>query len=131
MIGVSVIAHRTLSRAEKEFKESKWVRTTQAVVIKKEAFRCEQRVCLYPGSHGDDLEMKQGEVQRRVYYQIENFDQVTEPRRGLAIAAEKDRVRSSYADEWSDRVEPGSKLQVRYQCFSDGRIEIVSVEPKT
>jgi hypothetical protein len=77
--------------------------------------------------------MKSGQTQQRVYYQIDNFDQVNESRRSKALQAEKELVqmygpRSTYAVDWYDRVQPGSKLQVHYQCFSDGRIEIVGID---
>jgi len=87
IVGLGFLGYRALDRAEKEFKESKWVRTTR-----KEPFRCEERACFYTIGYGDRVEMKQGESQQRVYYQIENFDQVDEPRRSRAVEAEKNRV---------------------------------------
>jgi hypothetical protein len=69
-----------------------------------------------------------------IYYQIDNFDEVSESRSDKALQAEQGLVqmcgpRSTYSVDWFDRVQPGSKLHVRYQCFSDGQIEIVGVEP--
>jgi len=130
VLAVSVV--RYLDRAEKEFKESKWVRTTSGTVLRKEVFVCREPTCFYLG-YGKRAEMKGGESQQRVYYQIDNFDQVSEPRRQNAVEAEKALVkmygpRSTSSVNWFDRVAPRSKLQVRYQCFSDGQIEIVGVE---
>jgi hypothetical protein len=130
---LALMSYRALDRAEKEFKESKWVRTTSGTVLGKEVFVCREPTCFYLG-YGKGAEMKGGESQQRVYYQIDNFDQVNESRRGKAWLAEKGLVqmygpRSTYSVDWFDRVQTGSKLQVRYQCFSDGQIEIVGVEP--
>ena len=135
VLGLGVFAYRALDRADKEFKESKWVRTTSATVIRKEPFRCEEQSCFYTSGYGDRVQMKQGETQQRVYYQIENFDQVDEPRRSRAVEAEKDRVRQfgprfSYSNAWYDQVEPGTKLYVRYRCLSDGQIQVWGVDPK-
>ncbi|HLE64368.1 MAG TPA: hypothetical protein VI750_14550 [Pyrinomonadaceae bacterium] len=71
----------------------------------------------------------------RVYYQIDNFDRLPEPRRSRATEAESIRLRQSGPRsrgpiEWFDRVEPGSKICVRYQCFSDGQLEVVGVNIK-
>jgi hypothetical protein len=135
IFGLGLFAYRALEKADKEFKESKWVRTTLATVIRKEPFRCEEKACFYTSGYGDRVEMKQGESQQRVYYQIENFDQVDEPRRSRVAQAEKDRVRQfgprfSYADDWYAQVEPGAKLYVRYRCFSDGEIQVWGVDTK-
>jgi hypothetical protein len=128
-----VLVLRYLDRAEKEFKESKGVRTTSGTVLRKEVFVCREPTCFYLG-YGRGAEMKVGESQQRVYYQIDNFDQVSESRRSKALESERGLVqmygpRSTYAVNWFDWVQTGSKLQVRYQCFSDGQIEIAGVEP--
>lgn len=135
VLGLGFFAYRELKRAEKEFMESKWVRTTLATVIRKEQFRCEETICFYTNGYGDRVEMKQGESQQRIYYQIENFDQVDEPRRSRVVQAEKDRVREfgprfSYADDWYAEVEPGAKVYVRYRCFRDGQIQVWGVDSK-
>ena len=123
-----------LNEAEKEFKESKWVRTTSGRVLRKELFRCNQPTCEYIG-YGGRAEIKNGETQKRVYFQIDNFDQVDDARRTKAVEKEKELVRiygarATSEVNWYDRVKPGDKLTVRYQCFSDGRIELVGVEAK-
>jgi hypothetical protein len=132
---LALVAYRALDQAEKEFRESKWVRTTSGTVLRKELFVCREPTCFYLG-YGKRAEMKSGESQQRVYYQIDNFDQVSESRRSKALESEKGLIqlygpRSTYAVNWFDRVQQGSKLQVRYQCFSDGQIEIVGVDPRT
>jgi hypothetical protein len=101
----------------------------------KESFRCEEKSCLYTSGYGDRVEMRQGESQQRIYYRIENFHQVDDPRRSRAMEAEKKRVQESgprftYAEDWYDKVEPGEKVYVLYRCFSDGQIQVWRVDIK-
>ena len=68
-----------------------------------------------------------------VYYQIDNFDTLPEPRRSRAIEAEKERLlysgpRSYHSVDWYDSVGVGVSVYVHYQCFSDGTLEIVNVD---
>jgi len=109
------------------------VRTTSGTVLGKEVFVCREPACFYLG-YGKRTEMKGGESQQRIYYQIDNFDQVRESGRGKVLQAEKGLVqmygpRTTDAVGWYDRVQPGSKVQVRYQCLNDSQIEIVGVDP--
>lgn len=109
LIGLGYLGYRELDRQWQEMLQSKWVRTSPATVVRKD--------------------------QGRVYYQIDNFDNLPEPRRSRASEAEADRLRESgprytYSVDWYDRVEVGSKIYVRYQCFSDGRLEIVGEDTK-
>src|SRR4051794_36753968 len=78
---------------------------TQATVIRKEHFQCNDPTCVYTSGYGDHVELKRGHTQDRVYYQIDNFDSVREPRRSCATQVEKDRVekfgvRFTYANDW-------------------------------
>lgn len=71
----------------------------------------------------------------RVYYHIDNFDRLPEPRRSRAMEVEMIRLQNSAPlsrgpVDWYDRVEPGVKICVRYQCFSNGQLEIVGVNIK-
>jgi hypothetical protein len=109
MTALGYVGYRELDRQWKEMLESKWVRTSPATVLRK--------------------------TEGRVYYQIGNFDNLPEPRRSRASESELNRMRASgprytYSVNWYDRVEAGSKIYVRYQCFSDGRLEIVGEDTK-
>ena len=75
------------------------------------------------------------EADGQVYYHIDNFDRLPEPRRSRAMAVELIRSQnsaplSSGPVDWYDRVYPESKICVRYQCFSNGQLEIVGVNIK-
>ena len=107
LTAVGYLSYREFDRQWEEMRESKWVRTSPATVLRK--------------SNG------------RVYYQIDNFDNLPEPRRSRASELEVRRMRDSgprftYSVDWYDRVEPGSRIYVRYQCFSDGKLEIVGTD---
>ncbi len=86
--------------------ESKWVRTSAGTVVAKTA--------------------------QRVFYQIDNFDNLPEPRRSHATEKEAQLIkrsgpRSTYASDLEQKVDVGSRIYVRYQCFSDGDLIIVGV----
>jgi hypothetical protein len=109
ILGLGFVGYRALDRQWQEMLESKWVRTSPATVVRKD--------------------------QGRVYYHIDNFDNLPEPRRTRASESEQNRLRDSnprytYSVDWYDRVEAGAKIYVRYQCFSDGHLEIVGVDTK-
>jgi hypothetical protein len=113
----------------REMVESKGINTTEATVLRKEHFRCDDAPCVYTSGYGDRVEMKRGETKDRVYYQIINFDNLEEPRRSRAVRAENDRVQKSgdrftYANDWYGNVGPGTKLYIRFRCFSNGEIQI-------
>jgi hypothetical protein len=82
------------------------------------------------------MEMKNGESQKRIYFEIDNFNQVDQTRRANALQRERELARlygprSTYSVDWYEHVKPGDKLLVRYQCLtSDGQIEIVGIEPQ-
>ena len=107
VIGVGYVGYRELDRRWQEMLESKLVRTSPATVLRK--------------SEG------------RVYYQIDNFDNLREPRRTRASEAEAKRLRNlgprfTYSVKWYDLVEPGTRIYVHYQCFSDGDLIIVGTD---
>jgi hypothetical protein len=107
LVGAGYLGYRELDRRWQEMLQSKLVHTSPATVVRK--------------SDG------------RVYYQIDSFDDLSEPRRTRATESEANRLRTrgpryTYSVDWYDRVEPGSKVYARYQCFSDGDLIIVGVD---
>jgi hypothetical protein len=107
LITLGYLGYRELDRRWQEMIQSKLVHTSPATVVRK--------------SDG------------RVYYQIDNFDNLSEPRRTRATESETNRLRTTgprytYAVDWYDRVQSGSKVYARYQCFSDGDLIIVGVD---
>ena len=109
IVGLGFVGYRELERQQQDMLQSKWVRTSPATVVRKTG--------------------------GRVYYQIVDFDNVPEPRRSHASDWEARRLRDfgqryTYSVDWYDRVEPGATIYVRFQCFSNGSLEIVGVDTK-
>ena len=109
VVAVGYLGYREVDRRWQAMIESKLVHTSPATVVRK--------------SDG------------RVYYHIDSFDNLPEPRRTRAAESETRRLRDSgprytYSVDWYDRVEPGGQIYARYQCFSDGDLLIVGVDPK-
>jgi hypothetical protein len=133
VIPILAFSYYELTQAHKEFLESKYVRETTATVIRKEDFRADQNNRFYVSGYGDRVEMQPGEEQKRVYYQIDTFGQLVEPRLSRVIDAERRRIeefgpRFTYAVGWYEEVKPGDKIQVSYRAFSDGHIQVWSAD---
>jgi hypothetical protein len=104
--GLGFVVYRELDRQWHEAMESKFVRTSPATVVRK--------------------------ADGRVYYQIDSFENLAEPRT-RAAESEAKRLRDSgprytYSVDWYNRIETGATVYVRYQCFSNGSLEIVGVD---
>jgi len=109
MVGLGYAGYRELDRQWKEMLLSKATWTSPATVV--------------------------GKTGGRVYYHIDNFDRLPEPRRSGAMEVERIRLQNSAPlargpVDWHDSVESGSQICVRYQCFSNGQLEIVGVNIK-
>ena len=107
--GLGYAGYRELDRQWNEMRLSKVTWTSPATVVRK--------------------------IDGRVYYHIDNFDRLPEPRRSRAMEVEMIRLQNSAPlsrgpVDWYNRVEPGVKICVRYQCFSNGQLEIVGVNIK-
>ena len=136
---LGILAVRALDELDKritrQLMESKLVRTTWGTVLRRETFQCHEPTCVYIG-YGVRTEINSGTSQKRIYFEIDNFNQLDEDRRAKAVQREKELVRlygprSTYGVDWYEQVKQGDKLLVRYQCLtSDGQIEIVGIEPQ-
>jgi hypothetical protein len=127
------LGYYELDRASKQMLESKTAHEATATVQRKEHIAFDERNRSYISDDGIRFEVKPGTEQWRVYYQLDRFDQLANPRRTLAIQAEKERnnkfgLRFTYnSKEWYDKIEAGDKLLVTYQAFSDGAVKVISV----
>jgi len=134
IIPLGFVTLHALNEAEKEFKESKWVRTTSGTVLRKELFRCNQPTCAYIGYDGR-TEIKNGETQKRVYFQIDNFDQVPEPKRSELMRSEEARIKkfgfrfyplSTLEKASYDKTQVGDRLEILYRYMGDEK-EIINI----
>jgi hypothetical protein len=128
--------YKILQKRSEEMLRAKRAYTTTATVKAKQKFVITKEEPYYI----NDLDHKIAEPpeteQWRVYYQIDNFDQVPEPKRTELIRSEERRqkelgmrFRNYYenAREFYDRTEVGDKLLVRYKYIGDKK-EILSIE---
>jgi phenylpropionate dioxygenase-like ring-hydroxylating dioxygenase large terminal subunit len=119
--------------------EAKKVRTTTAVVKAKEYIRFDQQNQTYVNNFGETVQVSPGTEQWRVYYQIDNFEQVLEPKRTELQRSEDARIKqfgfrfypSSTPDKSVfDNAQVGDRLEVRYRYIGDEK-EIVSIRNLT
>jgi len=136
LAALGVYGYYALKRAVKEFLEAKYVRATSGTVMGKEIIRFDEKNYTYiDPDDGFQFEAKPGDEQRRVYYQIDNFDGLDEPRRSRALEVERERLaklgtRFTYnAEGWYEGVKVGDKVVVNYRVFSDGDIQVWTVDP--
>jgi len=128
-IAAIAFGYYKLKQAQEKFIEAKTLHETIATVTTKEDFRAEKENQFYVNEYGDTIKMQLGEQQKRVYYSIDKFDGLGEPRQSRVIEAEKKRMeefgpRFIHAVPWYDEVKVGDKLEITYRAFRDGKTEI-------
>ena len=123
---------RQINKGFQQLNEAKAARTTTAVVKAKEYVRFDDKNHSYIGDFGDPIEVSPHTEQFRVYYQIENFDQVPEPRRSRLVKSEEERIKKyghrfrTVSKEKFDSTQIGDKLEVLYRYIGDEK-EIISI----
>jgi hypothetical protein len=119
--------------------EAKKVRTTTGVVRAKEYLRFDEKNLSYVNDFGETVEVAPGFEQWRIYYEIDNFDQVPEPKRSQLWQSEVARIKQFgfrfYPSGTPDRAaynkaQVGDQLEVRYRYMGDEK-EIISVRNLT
>ena len=130
---------RAADNAVSSLNEAKKVRTTTAVVKAKEHLRFDEQNHSYVNNFGETVQVPPGTEQWRVYYQIDNFDQVPEPKRSELQRSEDARIKqfgfrfytSSTLDKAVyDQAQIGDRLEVNYRYIGDEK-EIVSIQNLT
>jgi hypothetical protein len=148
LIGLSVLTVLSLSvylivtRAQKNLEslnEAKKARITTAVVKAKEQVHFEEKNRSYIGDYGQTVEVPSGTDRWRIYYQIDNFDQVPEPKRGELLLSEAARIKklgfrfyhfSTPEKALYDATQVGDQLEVTYRYIGDEK-EIIGVRNLT
>jgi hypothetical protein len=136
MIGFSVyLLLRAADNSLSRLNEAKKVRTTTAVVKAKEYVRFDEKNHWYVNDFGQTVEVTPGYEQWRIYYRIDNFDQVPDPKRSELWQSEEARIKqfgfrfypSGTPDKAAyDRAQVGDRLEVRYRYMGDEK-EIISI----
>jgi hypothetical protein len=115
--------------------EAKKVRTTTAVVKAKEYVRFDEKNHWYVNDFGQTVEVTPGFEQWRIYYRIDNFDQVHDPKRSELWQSEEARIKqfgfrfypAGTPDKAAyDKAQVGDRLEVRYRYMRDEK-EIISI----
>src|SRR5882672_4495014 len=148
MIGIGVLAviglsayllFRAADNAINRLNEAKKGRTTTAVVKAKEYVRFDDKNHSYVNDFGKTVQMTPGSEQWRIYYQIDNFDQVPEPKRSELLQSEEARIKQFgfrfYPSGTPDRVaydkaQVGDQLEILYRYVGDEK-EIISIRNLT
>ena len=115
------------------------VHTTTAVVKAKEYIRYDENHHTYVDDLGQTLQALPGTEEWRVYYQIDNFDQVPEPKRSQLWQSEEARIKKfgfryhyySTPEKASyDKAQVGDRLDVLYHYIGNEK-EILRVRNLT
>ena len=119
--------------------EAKKVRTTTAVVKAKEYIRFDEKNHSYVNNFGESVQVPSGTEQWRIYYQIDNFDQVPDPKQSELWQSEETRIKqfgfrfypSGTPDKAAyDKAQVGDQLEVRYRYIGDEK-EIIGIRNLT
>lgn len=147
VLGVSVIllilvgwwVYRALERYSDDMLRANLAYTTTGTVRDKKKFVITKENPYYIGDLGHRIPETAGTEQWRVYFDIDNFDQVPEPKRTQLMDAEISRKKeygmrfypfSNQETEFYDRTQVGDKLAVHYKYVGDEK-EIINVENLT
>lgn len=130
---------KVLQRRWEEILRANRAYTTSGTVMEKKKFVITSEDPYYISDLGDRIPEIPGTEQWRIYYEIDNFDQVPEPKRTELMQAEVRRLNERgmrfypfYAQEkeFYDRTEVGDKLVVRYQYVGREK-DIINIENLT
>lgn len=142
VLGLLVVAVYVLNAHDRKLatvNEAKKVRTTTAVVKAKDVVKFDEKNHSYISNLDDLIEVQPGTEYWRVYYQIDNFDQVPGPKRGQLWQSEETRIKKlgfrfhsfgASEKEFYDRTQIGDRLEIQYRYMGDKK-EIISVRNLT
>jgi hypothetical protein len=107
------------------------VRETTATVIAKEHVDFDEVSHSYMSEDGHRIQRHAGDEEWRIYYRIDNFDQIEEPSRTLLLESEVKRSSAGLrftivADNQYDSIEVGDRLNVGWRWIARDKIEVVT-----
>ncbi len=111
----------------------KMFHTTTATVIKKETIAVDINNGSHSFNNNNQLDNKLDDLQFRIYFKFDNFEQLSETIRMKVWESEQQRVSSEQyrytikTKEEFEKTSIGDKLRVSYRPTSDGDIEIANV----
>jgi len=139
LVGSGYYVLRKLDQGFEQLNQAKAARHTTATVVRKEYVNFDKANHSYVGNLGDVIEVPPGTEYWRVYYRINNFDQVPEPKRSALIASERARI-ATYGDRfhhWGPEgkdnyqsLKEGDTIGVTYRYIGDEK-EIINVDTQS
>ena len=119
-------------KIEVQIFEQKTVRAGTGIVTGKEHVKFDESNHSYFHVDGYKVIKKPGDEEWRVYYRIENFDQIAEPIQSRILLAEKELTTNRglrftiVSKEQYDKIEVGDELKISWRWRGDDKVEIVS-----
>ena len=127
--------NRALNRGVKELNDAQAARQTTGTVRRKECVLFDETNRSYVNDLGQVVSVSPGTQQCRVYYEIDNFDQVPKPKRDELEQSEKERIkklgfRFRFVDQPNEplykNTEVGDKIAILYRYIGTDK-EIFNV----
>src|SRR5215471_9862026 len=110
----------------------KVVRETTGTVVRKEKLLFNEANRVYVNDEGVRVEMQAGDEEWRIYYRIDNFDQITSLNKNKLLETEQERItKGTYrfrivpSDQYND-IQVGDKLDVGWRWCGGYQIEVVT-----
>ena len=134
---VGYYAVRSLDQRLADNFEHKLVRETTATVVKKEHVQFDKSNNSYQHEDGYTVFREAGAEEWRIYYLIDNFDQIPDPLRSALLKAEQERADEQrprftiVSKDQFDAIKAGDKLNVGWRWRGRGYIEIVTAGKPT
>jgi hypothetical protein len=139
LVGSGYYVLRKIDQGFEELNQAKAARHTTATVVRKEHVKFDKANHSYVGDLGGVIEEPPGTEHWRVYYRINNFDQVPEPKRSALAASERVRI-ATYGDRfyyWGPEgkdiyqsLKEGDTIGVTYRYIGDEK-EIINVDTQS
>jgi hypothetical protein len=137
VVAIAAGVRAYIQRGETEMMEHKRARTTSGVVLDKKHVQFVSEQTEYQNDEGRTVHLegwrkKSGEF--RIFYKIENFDQIPATHRSALVAAEEERgkrfgPRFRVVDQSTfDQAKNRQVVNVTYRWADDSKIEIMSFE---
>lgn len=137
IVGVAMGVRAYIRHGETELMEHKRARTTTGIVIDKEHVQFESSQTEYRNDEGrmvhlEDWRKRNGEF--RIFFKIDNFDQVPVSHRPALMTAEEERGKKFgsrfrvVGQSTFDQAKSGQTVKIMYRWTEDSKIEIISFE---
>ena len=131
---VMALGYFGLREYQKSVRAKITVREATATVKGKEHLRFDEANRSYLTESGTQIEVRPGDAQWGIYYEIDSFNLLDDSLRVRLLRAEKERAAAGRfrfwieSQEWCERTEAGDQLTVRYQWQGDDDIRVVGIE---